>query len=65
MYQLRYLSRLLPCTFYHSDDVTCSNETLGLKICKNILCFGYVQSYLLNNHISDHAVTPHAVLLWR
>ena len=31
--------------------VTCSNETLGLKI---ILCRGFVQSYLLGNHISDH-----------
>ena len=30
MYQLRYLSHLLRCIFYLSDDVTCSNETLSI-----------------------------------
>ena len=30
-YQLRYLSHLLRCIFYLSDDVTCSNETLSIN----------------------------------
>ena len=34
---------LLPCIFYRSDDVTYSNETLGLKQFKIILCYGFVQ----------------------
>ena len=50
---LSYLSHLLSCIFYHSDDVTCSNETLGLKILKMISCYGFVQSYLPGNYISD------------
>ena len=31
MYQLRYLNQLIRCIFYHSDDVTCSNETLNIN----------------------------------
>ena len=44
MYQLRYLSHLLRCIFYLSDDVTCTNETLSMNylfkaISAGQLCF--------------------------
>ena len=31
MYQLIYLNHHLRCIFYHSDDVTCTNETLSIN----------------------------------
>ena len=64
MYQLSYLSLLLPSICCHSDDVTCSNETLGLNIFYIIFCYGFVQSYLLGFYFSDKNIEVQCKRNW-